>query len=145
MRTALLLLLVACEHGQTPDGDGGSFETAQFLPQFCTEGEPDAPGNPNPLCPVMRIPLDFGGAVVELVARPLSSALELSFAIGVTSGFGIHAEHPQILVDGDVLFDFEITFEIASGAKSDPITQASATSVDSSSKWNVRFAALSPL
>jgi hypothetical protein len=96
----------------------------------------------------MRIPLDsigVGGAMVELVARPLSSSIELSFAIGVTRGPGIHAEHPQILVDGDVLFDFEITFEIASGAKSDPITQASVTSVDSSSKWSVRFAALSPL
>ena len=71
---AALLLLAGCpEHGSRPDGATGSeLETARFVPQLCTGGQPG-----DPTCPVNVVVLDFSGVSARLgfVMQALGSGL----------------------------------------------------------------------
>ena len=81
-----------------PDNTTAPIETAQFLPQICTSGLPDdPPANPNPNCPVNKVPLDgvgATGATINFVAQALGSGLYVTNLKLVPGTDGAYIEHP---------------------------------------------------
>jgi mono/diheme cytochrome c family protein len=79
-------------------------ETAQVLPQICTSGLPDAPGTPNPLCPVNKIPLaELGatGAEIHFVVQSLGSGLYMTNLKLVPAADGAFIDHPLFVAYPD--------------------------------------------
>lgn len=79
--------------GETPP----TLETTQFLVQICSSGLPDAPGAPNPLCPVNKIPLTEIGAPdaeIHFVVQSLGSGLYMTNLRLVPGATGAFIEHP---------------------------------------------------
>lgn len=106
------ILLVACtEHGQSPqfppdDADpvpSNPASVGPFTPQICAGGTPGQPS-----CPFNQISLDEVGApgsAFVFLFRPTGSGVELA-DVSITAGpGGLHAEHPEVRLGNDGLFE----------------------------------------
>jgi mono/diheme cytochrome c family protein len=94
--SATVLRWIELESKLIPEGEGVVVgQTAPFMPQFCTAGEPG-----DETCPINSIPLDelgVAGAAVTFTAEQLSAGLYLS-EINVVGGTGgVYVEHPLFL------------------------------------------------
>lgn len=89
-----ILEWIQAEKEAVPDaGVGGPIlETAQFVPQYCTAGNPG-----DPTCPINTIPLDeltVAGGKIEFVAQALGSGLYIKNLKLIPGAMGAMIEHP---------------------------------------------------
>lgn len=101
-RLAILALAACTEHGQTPPGADAQlspFETPLFAPSVCTNGEPDAPGLPNPNCPVNHIGLSVGSDASFTIQLSPSGVVfpDLTFTAGQA---GLVIINPKVVIGG---------------------------------------------
>jgi len=153
----LVLATIGCgggEGGGIPPRDASpSFvDTALFVPQICTSGLPDdPPTNPNPNCPVNRLPLDdlgVAGSTIRFVARANANSFDVDITFVAGPG-GLHVEHPAIeIVDPGtsmptVAGESTVTLDVAAGQSMALSTLA--VVAPASAQWRFRFDAVGPL
>lgn len=146
IRCALFALggvVVACGHGESPTSE--PLDTQPIVLNFCTSGEPDAPGLPNSNCLANRIALDEDGSSLSFLVRTTVQLEDLVFRAGSS---GLLARHPQILVvesDGSQVVDAYANTEFSLGpGESIALPDATLDGLGTTTRIAFRFDELSP-